>query len=395
MKFTYRGVDEQGKVIDGHTDKSSKEEVIEYLYSLNIKPIEINKDRDLSFRFKKKRTPLSWGIVAEQLGILLSSGLHLKDILPLMKEEYKKTEFHDVFSTLEEDFKNGKSMYQSFKNYNDIPQSLLQGIYIGEYSAELEKNLSSIGRFLRKEAIEKAQLKNILIYPILLCCITIFMVGFLVGFVLPVFEELYITSGVHLPKSTILLLNTGKFFKRFGIWILLFIITFILLVKKLSSTKKYGEFFIDKGLKLPFIGKYLSYLYIRTLSGNLYILLQSGIELIPALKIFQETNTNPWMQNNLEKVIHSIEGGNTLSSALKERSIFPNVFLTFIRSGEESSSLENTLEYIFEYYTKELELIREKYLKNLEPVFIVVLGIFVGFIVLSIASPMFDLVLLF
>lgn len=394
MKFKYKGI-KNGSVTEGFIEASDENSGIDKLRTMGIKPIRIERSRDITISFKGGIGQEKWGMLAEQTGILLESGIHINDALSLMKEEWKNTKFQSLITHLKEELRQGKSLYLGLLNVKDVPNALLQAVYVGEQSATLGENLIRAGKFLQKDSLEKRKLKSALAYPILLLFVTIFMILFLTGFILPVFEELYQSAEIPLPSTTVFLIGTGKIIRTYFPYMILIILLLGILLRTLYYSETHGEKIFVNLLKLPLAGKYYKGKMAQDFSGHLSVLLQSGLELVPALKSIEGTTTDPWQSNNFRRMIAGIQNGHSLTEVLRENSYYPDIFITFVRSGEETSSLDTVLRHSYEYYGKELEILRERYIKNAEPILILILALFVAFVVIAVATPMFDMVLLF
>lgn len=386
MKYKYRATDGLGNYVEGSLVGNSYEEIQSLLYERRLHPIEIKKDRDLSAK-TFVRSKKYWALVAEQMGTLLESGLELKEVLSLLSQQWEKYPLGAELEGIRQDVLHGHSLSDAFGKIPKFPEVLRKSTYIGEQTANLGRNLLRTGNYLRQEELKKRQIYTILAYPLVLITVFLFVGAFMVTYVLPVFEDIYENAGVTLPTLTKIVLKIGRFLGNYGKFLIPSIFLFIFL---LYYNYRKGGKLAKSILKFPVLGKYLQFRLTERLSGDLHLLLTSGMDVITSLESIK-SSLPYYLKESLERVILRLKKGWPLTEALEEEGFYPQIFLSFIRSGEESSSLEEVLLSSKNYFQKERTLLQEKYIKGLEPFLILLMSFFVGITVIAIATPMFEM----
>ncbi|MDO5040789.1 MAG: type II secretion system F family protein, partial [Peptoniphilus sp.] len=236
--------------------------------------------------------------------------------------------------------------------------------------------------------IFEKKIKNALVYPIILVTVTILVVNFLILHILPTFQSIFEDSGLALPLVTRLLIEISNFIgKNFIALTGIFIFVILAFVLYFNSEK--GKLNLD-GLKLR------SDLYKMNLMNNfvsmMKLLLQSGATVSESINIMAVFAENAVLRKTLEKSARAVYKGLSLSESLKDSKIFSEMDKSMLKIGEESSNLSEILDSLSYYYSYEIEIRQQRFLAVFEPAIILVLSLFVGFIVISMAMPMFDLV---
>lgn len=358
---------------------------------INIEEIKSNyEDRNL---FKKKLNHQTLNNFLKQFGILIHSGIGIKQSLEILYNQEKNKKLKTVIFNIIKDIENGDTLNQSMKNTGQFKDLTIGVVEAGETSASLSKSLNILSKYYENEVKLKQSIKNALYYPIILLLVTFFIVIGIVTFILPNYIKIFDAyENIELPFLTKVLINLNKNMPKNILVILTLIIIINILKKYIKNNANLNEKFSKSALKLPVLGEYLLNLEIQRYSGIFSVLLSSGISLINSLEISANTFNNNYLKNSIYNIKNDVLDGNTLYKSFRKVDVFPDMFLNLINVGEISSSLENTMEISYNYYKDITESQSKKLTAIFEPLIIVLVSIVVGAVVIGIALPTFNLV---
>lgn len=388
MNFSYRALNNQGKIEKGKIISKNRQDAILKLKNRNLRPIEVKKSIEFNSEIKlsKKRwTYEEVALLSREYYILLSSGISLERASEILSGEFNdyKSEF---LKNICKKLKEGKSLSACFFEEKNMPKwtgSLIKG---AESTGNLNNVFHEISNYYFKRALVKKEIINAFTYPIVLFTVFILVLNFLLINVLPKFSDIFIDSGVELPIITKFIINISSFIKNniFIIFPLLITSMFLIIYYLLTSKRKFLEKIILKSKigNLDFLNKFTS-------TMNLF--LKADFNLSDALNYYAK-NSEFYIKDKMLDVVRKINGGESISKSLEETMIFPKIYISILKASEESASFKIAFEELDKYYKDELEINLKRFVSLLEPALIIFLSILVGFVVLGIAIPMFDLV---
>ncbi len=390
MRFKYKAFDLGNNIIKGEIEAHSDKEVLYKIREQGLRPVKITQvsefNRDIKL-FDKPFRAESLYIFLYQLYVLLNSDITVVKSFEILKSMYQGTQ-RKIIDAIHRDLISANTLSQSLSNAAVFPELLINMVKIGENSSNLPEIFANLSEYYRNRIIFEKKIKNALIYPIILLLVTILVVNFLILHILPTFQSVFEDSGSKLPIITELLLKISKFINKnfitfFGISV------FVLLALIIYFNSQRGKLYFDK-LKLK------SNLYKMSLMNNfismMKLLIKSGATVSESIDIMALSVENKILKKTLEQASKDIYRGFSLSESLKNSKIFSEMDKSMLKIGEESSNLSEILDSLSYYYRYEIEIKQQKFLAVFEPAIILVLSLFVGFIVISVAMPMFDLV---
>ena len=230
-----------------------------------------------------------------------------------------------------------------------------------------------------------------MVYPMVLSMVSITVVIFLLTFVMPTFMELFQGSGVEMPGPTKFLLSMSetlqtKWYIVVGVFAL--IITFFSYLKKTPA----GIKFIDiLTLKFPVIGKTINTIIVSRFTRTLSTLLSSGVPLLQAMDISAKIVNNTVVGEGILEAKEEVRKGVGLSEPLRQLRVFPPMVISMIEIGEEAGALDDLLDKTANFYDEEAQAALQKLTTMLEPIMIVIMAVVIGFIVIAMVLPMFDM----
>jgi type IV pilus assembly protein PilC len=323
---------------------------------------------------------------------LLRAGIPVVIAFDGILEKQEETFFSRVLKGIRDDISGGESIAKAFEKY----ERLFSPLYIatlrsGEVSGNIPNAIEEYLEYFERSLQIRQKIKAAAVYPLILVICSVFVVLFLVVFVVPTITGTFVASGTQLPFFTRILLGVSDGVRSYfwagavGLGVLIFWVSYYLKTDRGKSN------FDRLYLKLPFLGN-LSVLYATALfSSSLSTVLAGGLPLNQALQISKGLVKNSFMQSGVKKAVKAIEQGRGFAQAFRAVDIFPDMALRMMAAGEEGGNLEKILKDIARFYEKEVEATLSILTSTIEPVLMVLMGFIIGFIMLAMYMPIFQM----
>ncbi|MGB9679467.1 MAG: type II secretion system F family protein [Thermoanaerobacteraceae bacterium] len=394
--YKYKVKNMSGELLTGSLEKDSKAQCIDELKSKNYFIIdlkeEIIKQDVLDFSSFKKVKIKDIAVFCREFSTLINAGLPIVSSLATIKEQTENKKFKKALNQIYEDVQKGGTLSDSMRRHSDIfPPLLFNMVEAGEVSGTLDKVMNDLSDHFEKENELNQKVKSALTYPAIVTIVAIFVVIFLITNVLPIFIGMFKDAGAQLPLPTIILLTISYYLTRYWYLFIGVILLIIYVFIKILNTKR-GKFFYDKlVLNIPVFGplnrKIITTRFTRTLAA----LINAGIPLIKSMEVIEKVVGNTFVAEGLRNAQDDIKKGMALSEPLKSLNIFPPMVIQMINIGENSGSLDKILSKTADFYDSEVDTSVSQMTTLLEPLIIVVLAVVVGFIIISIIMPIFQI----
>lgn len=410
--FSYKALDKGGKEIRGTIEATGEEAVVERLRSMGYYVTHVNQSRggvgqvDLAdlpiFRWIGKT--LSRGKVglkgmaafSRQLATLIGAGLPLLRSLQILSEQVESKNLKEAIEDITRSVEDGATLSEALAKHPRIFDRLyVNMIKAGEIGGALEQVLDRLAMFQEKSADLRSKVKGALIYPVVVISIAIVVVGVILAFVVPKFEQMFteLTGGEGgLPWLTQMLVDSSNNLVTYWYMPPITLAAVIALYTAINSTN-YGKYTIDRiKLRLPIFGGIIRKSSIARFSRTFGTLLDTGVPILQTLVIVKDTSGNEVVARAMVEIHASIRDGDTVSEPMKKFSIFPPMVVHMIAVGEETGALDKMLIKVAESFEREVDDAVEGLAKLIEPLIIVLLGGIIGTIVVALYLPIFDVV---
>jgi len=330
-------------------------------------------------------------VFAKHLALMLRSGLPISETLKIVYQSasgrFKKV-IGDVYAAV----KAGRSLAAAFKLYPKVFGSFFVGaVLAGENSGTLDNSLDNVANQLKKDKDLSDKIKGALMYPVIILLTGLAMALFLAFYILPKIVPLFIGLKMRLPWTTRLLIAFGQLVERYGSVLLVSILIGLLLLVWLARQKFAQPVTHWLTLYSPVIKSMTREANLARFSRTLGTLLASGLNIVDALAISAHAATNYYYRRVLLSVKQSVSRGNRLAAALSKSSLFPEMAVSMLAVGEESGRLEETLFYLADFYEEEVDNAAKNLATVIEPILLVIIGLGVGFLALSIITPIYSI----
>ena len=358
------------------------------LYVVNFKELEVRKDIVGGNKLKLSQKDIA--MLCRQLSAMLQAGVTLIKALNILYMQMEKKNIKECIKRLYESVQKGDQLSEALKKDKIYPEIMISMIEAGEASGKMDTVIAKLADHFERDVRLKNKIKTAMTYPIILCILAIAVVLILVTKVLPVFMGMF-TESMTLPLPTRILIAFSDALT--GYWyIILAVIGFVVLgVRSYIMTEEGKRKWHSLLLKIPNIGPTITKISAVRFSRTLATLLSSGMTLIQSLEIVIKVVGNRVVMDGLSITKEDIRKGMPLSQSLRKADVLPPMVYSMIGIGEESGTMEDMLEKTAEYYDDEVENAIQKLVTMIEPILIISMAIVVGFIIISIMLPIFDI----
>lgn len=396
MIYRYKAVSQDGEMIEGYFEGNEKSDVLAMLKGNNYLTVSIEKDIEAEaqidiFSSKVKKKDLA--VFCRQFYTMLDAGIGIVKCIEILEKQSENKNLIKALGALYENVQKGFTLSEGMKKHPKVfPALLINMIEAGEVSGNLDTIMERMAIHFEKENKLENKIKSALIYPIALAVVSIAVVIFLLVAVMPTFIGMFESSGQALPVPTQVLLNISNWLTNF--WYI-FIVIVVGMIAGFGTFRQtpIGRNFLDTlKLKIPIVKdtnvKIITSRFTRTLST----LISSGIPLLQSIDVVAKVVGNKVVHDRLAIAAENVRKGVALSRAINEMGVFPPMVDSMIKIGEESGSLDDILYKTADFYDDEVEVALQRMTSLMEPLMLVVMAVVIGFIVIAMAMPMFDMV---
>jgi len=406
-KYGYKGI-QFSKYTEGKVEALNKDEAA---YKLKQKKIiitslekisgkeEVEEKNTKTKTSKKapKKVPVHEIVVfTKKLETMIRAGLPILETIAMIQEQTEDQGLKWVIGKIHQDVESGTPLSDAFAKHSQV----FNNVYInllraGESSGKVDLFLKKLVIGMEKDEKIRSSIKGALIYPIVLLVVAMAVIVLMMVYVVPVFQEMFAGVEGGLPKITQVVVDISEFLRDplgggllaiilFGIFSLVSI-----LVKKSYKLRKFWHKFI---LKLPLFGELIrksALAKIAMIQGNLT---SAGVPVIEALDISGSSIDNIVIKEAMMDIKRGVFSGEPLSKLFEnKKTIFPMTFTAMVSVGEKTGNMEEMFESIASYYEEEMDITVERLTAMLEPIMIVFMGLTVGFILVAMYTPMFQM----
>jgi type IV pilus assembly protein PilC len=395
--FNYTIRDANGQTRSGKVEAPNAEELRKRLQAEGLQVIEITEDR------KAPRVPAGGygrvklsdlAIFARQFSTMLDAGVSLIRCLDVLQAQTNNARLRKILMDLSARVESGESLSRSMARHPKAFSQLIIGlIRAGEVGGVLEESLQRIAGFLEKDVELRRKIRSALTYPVIVLLAAIGIVIFLVSWLVPQFAQLFKELGIkELPAPTQFLVDLSALFTERW-YVVIIAVVAILIAYKLFVSTRVGRRVADRvKLRVPVFGPLHHKIVMARFSRTMGTLLASGVPILQAMETVAGVVGNSVVSDAVIESRARIREGEKIADPLQRSKMFPPMVVHMVSVGEESGSLDHMLNKIADFYENEVEMTIASLTAAIEPVMIVLLGIIVGFIVISMFLPMIEVI---
>lgn len=392
--FLYEGKTLNGAVVKGMIDLETEDDVKDMLRSKGIFPTSVrenNKGATLEFSMKKGIPFDHLAILCRQFYFSLSAGIPMMRTIAMIKDQIEHKKLKKILENVYDEVQKGSSLSEVLHKHKDIPFMLTAMVEVGEATGNIDQVMEEMADYYDKQHRQKKKIDAALTYPKFLLVFAICIVIGLVSFVVPTFVESILSAGQELPITTQIIIKIADFINS-NLLLLVLLVLALFVIKKLFIDTNYTiQYQIDKFLVTDkYLGKITQQIFTARFARTFAMLVKGGMNIIESLSIAGNAVDNKFIKKSIDEATDSISAGAGIGDTLEIKKIFPSMLTQMIKVGEDTGSLDNILRKTSEYYEIEAEFALQKLTALIEPIMIVFLAFIVGFVVISIAMPMFQ-----
>jgi type IV pilus assembly protein PilC len=393
--YVFKAIDLSGGKTRGEVEAASKQAVSDQLKQRGLIVLDIadkHASRQIELGFLKSVKASELAVFSRQLSTMISSGMSILRALYVLEEQTESKFLTETLVAVRKDVEAGLSLSDSMARHPKVFNQLFVAMtQAGEMGGVLEDALMRVADQLQKDAGLRRQIKSAMVYPVLVIIFAVGVMMALVAFLVPVFVGVFKKFGGELPGPT----KVSVFLSEMvtGYWWLMFLLTGVVMMtfakwKKSSWGRRQWDHF---RLHVPMkIGSIVQQVAVARWSRTLASLTAAGVPLLQALEITGRTGGNVAVEEAMDGVIASVKRGGTIAAPLAQAPIFPSMVTHMVGVGEETGALDAMLSRVAEFYEEQVEASVKALTSILEPIMIVVIGGIVGFIVVSMYLPLFE-----
>lgn len=379
-------------------DAFSEEDILAELRKNNFIVTEIKSHKKLSERVhiaqnsrKIKLKELS--MFCRQMNSMLKSGIAIEKCIEILSMQTEDKNFRTVLKNMHNKLLTGSTFSEAVESNKKVfPTMFLSMVRAGEMSGNIELVMARLAVQYGKEYKTESKVKSAMTYPIVLAAVATVVVIFLLMYVMPTFVDLYQSSGVALPYVTRIMLKLSRGLQNYWQFIALALLGTVLVIIRLMKNENVRYKIDCFKLRIPLYKVLKVKLAATRFSRTLSTLVESGVPLISGLEAVSMIVGNENIKRLILCAREDVRKGSSLSYSIEQYSIFPPMVHNMIKIGEESGELEDVLNKTADFYDEEVENSIQKLVALIEPVMIVLMAAIIGFIMLAMITPMFDMV---
>lgn len=404
--FEYKGFDSAGKQVGGIIDADDPQTARTKLRQKGVHPTELIESSGASptsqplaiapeipfSRIFRRTKPGDIATITRQLATLLSAGLPLTEALSGLIEQLQDRSLKRVIIDVREMVRGGSTLSAALSEHPKVFSTLYTNmVRAGEGAGALEIVLERLADHTGKQLILRNKVRASLYYPCAVALIGGGVLLFLFAVVIPKVTRIFEEVQQSLPPPTIILIGISNFLKNFW-WLLGLAILGLVLVVKAWLRTEFGRLTYDRiRLKMPLFGDLSQKTAVARFARTLGTLLSGGIPLLGSLDIVKNIVGNKVLSKAIESTAEHIRQGESMAEPLGRSGVFPPIVVRMIAAGEKSGKLEDMLFRVATTYDSEVETKVTALTALLEPLMILAMGVVVGFIVLAILLPIFEM----
>jgi len=393
--YVFKAIDLGGGKARGEVEAESKQAVSDQLKQRGLIVLDIadkHSSREIELAFMKRVKATELAVFARQLSTMISSGMSILRALYVLEEQTESKFLKETIVAVRKDVEAGLSLSDAMARHSKVFSPLFVAMtQAGEMGGVLEDSLMRVADQLQKDAALRRQIKAAMVYPTMVIIFAVGVMMALVAFLVPVFVGVFKQFGGELPSLT----KVSVFMSEMvtGYWWLIFgmagaIATAFIKWKKTDwGRRRWDHFRLHVPMK---IGTIVQQVAVARWSRTLASLTSAGVPLLQALDITGRTGGNAAVEEAMEGVIASVKRGGTIAAPLSQAPIFPSMVTHMVGVGEETGALDAMLDRVAEFYEEQVEASVKALTSILEPIMIIVIGGIVGFIVISMYLPLFE-----
>jgi general secretion pathway protein F len=395
--FDYSAYDKAGKKVSGVITADSERHARRLLKEKSLLPSAV---KEVSTASKSANSGgrearvnnFDLSLLLQQQAILIQSGLPLEDALRMTIEQAETEKQRRMLESWRSEITEGRSFSEALRRSPyKIPESIVAGISVGEESGHLHEVLMRLAEDIETSAENRKTISRAMIYPATLISTSIIVVAIMMVWVVPKITAIFASSNRELPLVTRAVINVSEFTQNYGLFVLIaafgLFALFVQAMKNPQRKERWHAFM----LSMPGMGRWIRMANIADWSRSLGVLLNNGVPALAALKISSSVVNNLYLRRKMEGVTEAMRQGSSMQKALQDGDLGSGFLVHMVGSGEASSELDKMLLRVSDYYSLRLSNAVEVFLKLMNPILIIFMGMIILSVVAAVMLPIMDM----
>lgn len=398
-KYKYKVKDKKGKVIQDTFDAINETQVSTFLntqgYTIvsitEVKQTKGNIEIDLFNTNKMKNKDLSFFLT--QLSTYIKAGIPLLEAMRILEKQTKNKKHKRVYEKIIFALNSGSGFSEALTRQTGVfPKILINMVKTSELTGNLTEVLDDMAAYFTRQEKNAKEIRSAMTYPTVLIIFAIVVLTFMVLFIVPKFVDMYDQLGSELPWITTFIINLSDFLGKYIIYIILafmaFVVIFYIMFKNIKKFKYYVQYIL---MHIPVISKVIICNEVAMFTSTFSSLIKHDVFITDSMEILGKVSDNEIFKSLIQKAVVNLSAGNGISVAFENHWAFPDVAYQMLLTGEKTGKLGPMMENVADYYSNEQSNLVNTLKSLIEPVMIVVLAGIVGFVLLAVLLPMFDM----
>ena len=394
--YQWVGTNKKNETRKGEMEASNESVVRSNLMRLRITPTKIKKKPKDLFEnvswLQPKVKEKDIILFARQFSTMIDAGLPIIQCLEILHTQQNNKTFKRMIKEIKEQVESGATLAEALKRFPKYFDDLFVNmIAAGEAGGILDAILRRLAGYMEKARKLKSQVKGAMTYPVVTLVIAVIVLGIILVFVIPVFQEMFSDLGGELPVPTQIVVRISEIVKSKILYIIIGLGLLGFALKKFYATEKGQDTVDDLLLKIPVFGELLRKVAVAKFTRTMGTMLASGVAILEALDIVAKTSGNRTIERAIYDVRSGIAEGRTMADPLAESGVFPAMVCQMISVGESTGALDAMLEKIADFYDEEVDQAVDNLTSLIEPFMLVFLGVTIGGLVVAMYLPIFKM----
>ena len=393
--WKWSGRTRSGEVRAGEMEAGDAEAVEARLRQMGIEPTKVRKkptEINLAIPGIGGVTTKDILVFTRQFSVMIDAGLPLVQALDIIGTQADNPAFRKVLLQIKTRVESGSTFADALAEHPKVFDELfVQLVRAGEIGGILDTILQRLGAYIEKNEKLKRRVKGAMTYPTIVLLIAVGVVGALIGFVVPTFEKMFKDMGSTLPGPTAFLVDISNSFRSTWYWWVVVPVAFFVAFKLATRKGKGQEAWHATTLKLPLFGALIRKVAVARFTRTLGTMISSGVPILDALEIVAKSAGNRTIEHAIMYTRAKISEGKNIAGPLAETKVFPPMVVQMIGVGEATGAMDQMLSKIADFYDDEVDVAVAALTSMLEPLMMVFLGGIVGFFMIAMYLPIFNL----
>jgi len=397
-QFSYKAKDTAGQLVTGKLEAESTANVISRLQSMGYFPVSVQDSKQAAANSptpaaRQKKVKINdMATFNRQLADLLSSGIPLVKGLTVIQNQTQNPTLREIIQQVNQDVSGGDSLAGAMSRHPKVFNKLfIAMVKAGEAGGLLDQVLQRLADFAESEAETRSKIKSALAYPVVMVCAGAGAIVVLMTVVMPKIMKIYEDLDQQLPVTTVFLIRFSTFLQQYWYVVLGALVAVVFVLIRAKNTKEGRRAMDGFVIKIPVLGPMIVKKEVANFARTLGSLLHNGVSILPALDITHGVLNNQIVADEVAKIPENVTQGEGVAAPLRKSSVFPPVVVNMMAIGEETGRLDDVLMKVARSYDTEVDRAMKTLTSLMEPIIILVMGMIVGFIVISMLLPIFSI----